>query len=141
MATWGVGIFDSELALDWVDEIIETDDAEDVPAKFESIFIYALDTNYVEHEDCCAVTVSCGVIDMLLNNTKYPTQEQDIQEWVEDHKDLKIPSKLAHLGADALEIITSKKSELNELWQKNEAEYATWRLKIDKLTQRLRAIK
>lgn len=141
MSTWGVGVFDDDFSLDWIDKIIETEDSEDVLDMFESIFIYALDTNYVSHEDCCAVTTSCGVLDMMQNGTIYPTEEQDIQEWVKENEDLEVPTKLAKLGAQALTIMTSKKSELNELWQDNAAEYDKWKLKIDKLAKRLKARK
>lgn len=141
MSTWGVGVFDDDFSLDWIDKIVETEDADDVLDMFESIFVYALDTNYVSHEDCCAVTASCGVLDMLQNGTVYPTQEQDIQEWVAENEGLEVPTKLAKLGAQALVIMTSKKSELNELWQDNTAEYDKWKMKIDKLAKRLKARK
>ena len=136
MGVWGVGVFDDDNAEEWVDQILESDD---VPGMFESIFVYALDTNYVEHEDSCGVTVGCAVIDMIVNGTVYPLEDQTIVEWVEDNKDLDV-AHLGKLGAQALEIITSKKSELNEIWEDN-ADYSVWKLKIEKLAKRIKSAK
>ena len=139
MSTWGVGVFDDDYSTDWIEQIIETEDPDDVPEMFESIFIYALDTNYVSHEDSCAVTTSCGVIDMMVNGTVYPLEDQEIVEWVAENSEVEFSTKLAKLGAQALEVIMSKKSELNENWESNGAEYATWKMKTEKLAKRLKA--
>lgn len=137
MATWGLGVFDDDLAMDWVDQVLESEDA---PAMFESIFVYALDTNYVSHEDSCAVTASCAIIDSLVNGTVYPMESQDLHEWIKDNPDLEV-GKLGKLGASALDVIMSKKSELNELWQDSGAEYEDWLLRIKNLQKRVKTKK
>lgn len=137
MATWGLGVFDDDLAMDWVDQVLESEDA---PAMFESIFVYALDTNYVSHEDSCAVTASCAIIDSLVNGTVYPMESQDLKEWLKDNSDLEVEG-LCQLGARALDVIMSKKSELNELWQESGAEYGDWKLRIKNLQNRIKSKK
>jgi len=144
MGAWGINVFQDDAAVEWIEKILESDDPEEL---FESIFLFALDTHYVEYSESNGVTVSAGIIDMLANNTLYIIDEKDLPiwgevlEWVEENKDEFALKKIAKLGAQALEIITSKKSELNELWETNTAEYATWKMKLDKLAKRLKKVK
>ena len=144
MAAWGVNVFQDDAAEEWLEQILESDDPEDL---FESIFLFALDTNYVEYAESNGVTVSCGIIDMLANDTPYIIDEQnlpiwgEVVEWVEEHKGEYSLKKVAKLGAEALSVVVTKKSELNELWETNKGEYAIWKLKIDKLKKRLKKVK
>ncbi len=138
MGAWGVGIFEDDAAYDWVDKILDSDEPEEI---FESIFVYAVDTNYVEYDDCHGVTVSAAVIDMLLNNTNYHLEEEDLTDWVKEKRaSLKVKS-IVPIAIKALKVIIGKKSELHELWQENEAEYDFWKDKIERLISRLSSVK
>jgi hypothetical protein len=138
MGAWGVGIFEDDAAYEWVDKILDSDDPEEI---FESIFIYALDTNYIEYDDCHGVTVSAATIDMILNKTKYDIEDDDLPSWANDNRSKLAVKRLVPQAIKALKVITGKKSELNELWQENEAEYDFWKDKIDRLISRLSSIK
>lgn len=144
MAAWGINVFQDDAAVEWIEQILESDDPEEL---FESIFLFAIDTNYVEYHESNGVTVSAGIIDMLANDTKYIVDEKDLPiwaevlEWVEDNKDEFALKNVAKLGAEALEIIITKKSELNELWETNTADYSVWKMKIEKLIKRLKKVK
>lgn len=140
MGAWGVGIFEDDAAYEWIDKILDSDEPEEI---FESIFVYALDTNYVEYDDCHGVTVSAAIIDMLVNKTNYGLEDEDLQAWVDEKRgDLaSVVKPLTTTASRALKVIIGKKSELNELWQENEAEYDFWKDKIERLIGRLSAVK
>ena len=139
MGAWGVGIFEDDAAYEWVDKILDSDEPEEI---FESIFVYALDTNYVEYDDCHGVTVSAAIIDMLVNKTNYDLEDDDdLKDWVEEKRGELSVKSLAPTAVRALKVIIGKKSELNELWQENEEEYDFWKDKIERLMARLSAVK
>ena len=139
MGAWGVGIFEHDAAYEWVDKIVDSDEPEEI---FESIFVYALDTNYVEYDDCHGVTVSAEIIDMLVNKTNYNLEdEDDLKDWVEEKRGELSVKSLAPTTVRALKVIIGKKSELNELWQENEEEYDFWKDKIERLITRLSNVK
>jgi hypothetical protein len=138
MGAWGVGIFEDDAAYDWVDKILDSEDPEEI---FESIFVYALDTNYVEYDDCHGVTVCAAAIDMLLNKTKYNMEDDDMIEWAKENRSSLSVKRLVPQAVKALKVVLGKKSELNELWKENEAEYDFWKDKIERLISRLNNIK
>jgi hypothetical protein len=139
MGAWGVGIFEDDAAYEWVDKILDSDEPEEI---FESIFVYALDTNYVEYDDCHGVTVCAAIIDMLVNKTNYDLEDDDdLKDWVNDKRGEISVKALAPTAVRALKVIIGKKSELNELWQENEEEYDFWKDKIERLMARLSAVK
>ena len=139
MGAWGVGIFEDDAAYEWVDKILDSDEPEEI---FESIFVYALDTNYVEYDDCHGVTVSVAIIDMLVNKTNYDLEDDDdLKDWVEEKRGELSVKSLAPTAVRALKVIIGKKSELNELWQENEEGYDFWKDKIERLMATLSAVK
>jgi Domain of unknown function (DUF4259) len=139
MGAWGVGIFEDDAAYEWVDKILDSDEPEEI---FESIFVYALDTNYVEYDDCHGVTVCAAIIDMLVNKTNYDLEDDDdLKDWVEEKRGQVSVKALAPIAVRALKVIIGKKSELNELWQENEEEYDFWKDKIERVMARLSAVK
>jgi Domain of unknown function (DUF4259) len=138
MGAWGVGIFEDDAAYEWVDKILDSDEPEEI---FESIFVYALDTNYVEYDDCHGVTVCAAVIDMLVNKSKYDIEDEDLLDWVNDHRSKVTVKPIIPQAIKALKVIVGKKSELNELWQENEEEYDFWKDKIERLISRLSSVK
>ena len=138
MGAWDYGIFDDDTAYDFTDEIKSN------PKEFfKSSFEHALKTEYLEYDECHMVTVSAAYIDNYLNGTKYRTDNQDetdesnVNIYRELRKDLKLDD-LKESAINALEIVISEKSELNELWSENEELYSKWKNNINELINRLK---
>ena len=73
MGAWGPGIFDDDAAYDFVEILQDTNDPIDV---FTTAFDTAIETEYLEYDDAHAVTVSAAYIDMVLNKTRYESEDE-----------------------------------------------------------------
>lgn len=132
MGAWDYGIFDDDTALDLSCELQETPD----PATFFKVaFETAIDTEYLDYDECHAVTVSAAYIDHLLNGTPYSDEENM------SHFKTKFPGllliDLKPLAVSALGVVIGETSELQELWAENEDLYPKWKENIQMLIGRL----
>lgn len=137
MGAWDYGIFDDDTAYYFFDEI--TEDAE---VFFQSSFENALESDYLEYDECHAVTVSAAYMDHLLNGTLYRTdnEEEEDESNVNLFGKLRPNLKVEHLkplAVKALKKVISEDSELNELWSENEELYPKWKNNIEELIKRL----
>lgn len=137
MGAWNYGIFDDDTAYDFFEEI-----KDDAKKFFKSSFEKAINSEYVDYDDCHAVTVSAAYMDNLLNGSIYRNDnendedENNVNLFGSLHKDLKI-DELKPLAVRALEKVISDNSELNELWSDNEELYPKWRQNIEDLILRI----
>lgn len=135
MGAWNYGIFDDDTAYDFVEEI------KTAPKSFfKNSFETAIEAEYLEYDDCHAVTVSAAYIDSLLNQTDYE-MEGDYEEYNANNfriiqKDLKVED-LKPLAIKSLQKVLGEHSELNELWSENEELYPKWKQTLLDLIERL----
>ena len=136
MGAWGYGIFDDDTAYDYVDEIDNSDNPKEI---FKNAFETAINTDYLEYDDCHAVTVSASYIDCILNGTKprVDAEDENFFQFVEKNKHLDL-NDLKPNAVIALEKVISDGSELNELWTDNEQLYPKWKGNIEELIERLK---
>lgn len=136
MGAWGPGIFDDDTAYDYIEEIENAENPKDV---FIKAFETAMDTDYLEYDDCHAVTVSASYIDSIINGTKprVDAADENFYPFIEKHKMLDVMD-LKTNAVKALEIVMSDHSELNELWSDNAELYPKWRGNIQDLIDRLK---
>lgn len=135
MGAWNYGIFDDDTAYDFIDEIRTT------PLSFfKTSFDTAIKAEYLEYDECHAVTVSAAYIDSLLNNTDYSTEgdyeEYNVNNFRIIQKDLNV-EPLRPLAVKGLQKVLSEHSELNELWSENEELYPKWKQTLLDLIERL----
>ncbi len=141
MGAWDYGIFDDDTAYDFTDEIKA--DATDF---FRTSFKNALQSDYLEYDDCHAVTVSAAYLDNTLNGTTYRTDSEDckdesnVNKFGELHPEMKLEDMVAD-AVKALKIVISDRSELFELWSENEELFPKWKGTIEALIGRLEAYK
>ncbi|MCD6067556.1 MAG: hypothetical protein K0S33_2382 [Bacteroidetes bacterium] len=137
MGAWNYGIFDDDTAYDYVD-IIEN--AEDPKEIFETSFEAAFHSDYLEYDECHAVTVSAAYMDAALNGTSYKSEndeeDNNINTFSKKHPGLQL-NDLKASAVKALKIVLSDKSELNELWSENEELYPKWKGNLEELIKRL----
>lgn len=136
MGAWGHGIFDDDTAYDYVDEIDNSDNPKEI---FKNAFKNAINAEYLDYDDCHAVTVSASYIDSILNGTKprVDAEDENFFQFVEKNKDLDI-ANLKQDAVKALKVVISEVSELNELWADNEEHYPQWKGNIEELIERLK---
>ena len=138
MGAWDYGIFDDDTAYDFTDEI-----KSDAREFFKSSFENAINTEYLEYDECHMVTVSAAYLDNFLNGTTYRTDsegekdESNVNNFKELQKGLKLDD-LTGLAIKALEKVIGEQSELNELWSENEELYPKWKGNLNELIDRLK---
>jgi hypothetical protein len=138
MGAWDHGIFDDDTAYEFTDEI-----KANAKEFFKSSFDHAIGQEYLDYDECHAVTVSAAYMDNLLNGTQYRTDsEEDTDEGNVNlfgtlQKDLDV-SDLKPLAVRALQRVLAVNSELSELWSENEELYPKWKQGIVDLIERLR---
>lgn len=133
MGAWGIGIFDNDSALDWIDEIVSSEGAFHV---FVDLMNEAVSTDYLDIDDASGILVFCAIIDYVSNGTPLVNPPDDIIEWVKINKQVKIQQPFKNLAIQGLEIVMSEKSELKELWAESE-DYDTWKSQIQQMILRL----
>jgi hypothetical protein len=132
MGAWGHGILDDDSALDFLSVIQNT---EDPKGDFKAAFLHAINSDYLEYDQCHEVTVSAALMDNLLNGTQYG-EEDYINTFGEKYKGPPV-DELRSYAVKALHRVIGDKSELNELWSENEELYPKWRQNIEELATRL----
>ncbi|MFV0471848.1 MAG: DUF4259 domain-containing protein [Paludibacteraceae bacterium] len=138
MGAWDYGIFDDDTAYDFTNEI--TENAKEF---FKQSFENAISSDYLEYDDCHAVTVSSAYLDNYINGTKYRTDSEDendmsnVNNFKRLYKDSNLDD-LKPLAVKALQVVIGEKSELNELWSDNEELYPKWKENLEGLIGRLK---
>jgi len=134
MGAWDYGIFDDDTAYDFIEEFKLSKN------KFEtmrSAFRIAQNTDYVEYDECHAVTVYSAIIDSILNHTFYRCDDQEaFDQLIFEKKDLPVEN-LKKDSVAALKKVISKQSELSDLWSDNDRIYPKWKDNLQKLIDRL----
>lgn len=132
MGAWDYGIFDDDTALDLSCELQETPDPETF---FKVAFETAMHAEYLDYDECHAVTVSAAYIDHLLNGTPY-NDEENMRSFKTKFPGLLLID-LKPLAVSALGVVLGETSELQELWAENEDLYPKWKGNIQSLIGRL----
>lgn len=134
MGAWDYGIFDDDAALDWVDEL---EDSDNPKALFKRAFSRALKADYLDADDAHAVTVSAAFIDHILNGTHYGEDNETMIDFTARHPRLKVDD-LRTDAVKALQRVLGTESELHELWADNVEDYPHWKSTLEDLMGRLR---
>ena len=134
MGAWDYGIFDDDTAYDFIEEFKISNN------KFETMrnaFREAQNSDYVEYDECHAVTVYSAIIDSILNHTFYRCDDQEaFDQLIFNKKDLPVENLKSEAVA-ALKKVVSKNSELSDLWSDNDEMYPKWKNNIEHLIVRL----
>lgn len=138
MGAWNYGIFDDDTAYDFSYEI-----KSNAKEFFKTSFKFAIDSDYLEYDECHAVTVSAAYLDNILNGTTYRTDNEDdtdeanVNLFRNLYKGESLED-LREMAVKALEKVISENSELQELWSENTELYPKWKGNILDLINRLK---
>jgi hypothetical protein len=133
MGAWGIGLFEDDSALDFLEELAE---AKDPLSLMNHSFTSAAATEYLEYDLAQSVLVSAAAIDTLLNGTQHGVDLEDLDAWVQRNPNLNVAT-LKPLAVAAIRRVLSEGSELRELWSENAKDYPVWRGGIESLVGRL----
>lgn len=136
MSVWDIGPFDNDLAMDWVQDLQESND-----------LYYIEDTlnNVLEEGDTfIPMPFACealAAIDVLARLQGQPGGEaaDDVDAWVDTvRKKFKRRADLVDKSLKALDLIVSEKSELANEWAQTD-EHVAWRGMVEQLRARVAA--
>ena len=132
MGAWGIGTFENDEAVEWLDELQASTDS--------AVLQIALgETEYGEEylEAPQGIHILCaGEIIAALQGQPTPDLPDEARDWVQEHKSLDV-SPLIPIAIRKIDQVLDNGSELRELWQENEADYPAWSESVSSLQARL----
>ena len=137
MGTWGTGYFEDDSALDFMNDIEQSNDPRRILAK---AFDKAIKSDYLESDEGTAVIVSAAYVDRQVNGTKFTPENKGQPLEIDTFPDRHPQENFIDLKAkavSALARILGDNSEINELWAENDEAYPEWREGIQQLIARL----
>lgn len=129
MGAWGYGNLENDTVLDWVVELLGTQDLSLISESIEMVF----DDSYL---DADTASIAIGAIEILTALQNRPGKEEyddELEEWINQHKGQ--GTNLLVIAQKALGKILIE-SELKELWEETE-EFEDWVKTIKELEGRL----
>ncbi|OUS75275.1 hypothetical protein B1748_17435 [Paenibacillus sp. MY03] len=129
MGAWGYGILENDTVLDWVEDLLETQDLSLITEAIEAV----LDDSEIESY---TAEIALGAIEILAALQDRPGNEEydeELEDWINHHKDQ--GKELLVLSQKAVEKILSE-SELRELREESEG-FEEWVKIIKELERRL----
>lgn len=136
MGAWGSGSFENDCALDWLMELLETNDLSYVEATFSEVLDEEL--NFLDVDLGCNTLAAAELIARLEGAKNSPAREiASLEEWIGENSP-SVPDELLQLCHLALERVTGRESELVELWEEaGEESLNEWLEEVRQLRARL----
>jgi hypothetical protein len=135
MGTWSVDPFGSDNAVDWIYDLVETDDLAFIAETIQKVL--DIGSEYLEAPEVVEAIAAADTIARLKGNFYVKNAyTESLDDWIENHK-LTPPQALVESAIVAMERILTDPSELLELWQDSE-NFDDWAKEIQDLKARLR---
>lgn len=129
MGAWGHGNLENDTVLDWIEELLETEDLGLMSEAIEMV----LDDGYLDADTACIGIGAVEILAALHDRRGKEKYDDELEEWISRHKgqgrSLFEPAQLA-LG----KILAD--SELKELWEESD-NYGDWVNTIKELDGRI----
>lgn len=129
MGAWGYGNLENDTVLDWVVDLLETQDMSLISEAIEMV----LDDSYL---DADTASIAIGAIEILTALQNRPGKEiydDELEEWINQHKGQ--GTELLASAQKALAKILLE-SELKDLWEETD-DYEDWVKTIKNLEGRI----
>ena len=137
MGAWGVGIFEDDVNLDWIEEGYAEGGVEAVRGAL-SLAAESSAGDYLEYEDCATARVAAEVVATCFD-APHPNLGRDNKETLLAHQDdVQQDRELIDLALSASVRLASENAELHELWIESEEAAAQWTSEMEGLVTRLR---
>ena len=119
--------------IDYWDKGLEAEDLTLVWNAIEAVFR----EEYIEKDIACEALAAIETVARLKGSWgERNSYTETIDNWVESNQALQVPDNLPVRGAEAVDLILGKDSELNELWSESE-NYDEWKEKVLELRERI----
>jgi hypothetical protein len=135
MSTWDSGAYDNDYALDWVQDLLETKNLELIETTLDNLIDMGGGETELPAPFAAEALAALDVIARLQGRRGDDAEEDEIDAWVARCK-RKVNAPLLEKARQALLLIVSEQSELNQLWRQSD-DYDAWRAGVDALAARL----
>jgi hypothetical protein len=141
MSTWDSGTYDNDYAMDWVQDLLETKNLELIETTLDNVIEMS---GMSDGEDvlpapfAAEALVAIDVIARLQGHRGDAAggeTDEEIDAWVARCK-RKVNPPLIGKAHQAIALVLSDQSELNQLWRESD-DYDAWRAGVDALGARL----
>jgi hypothetical protein len=128
--SWGVGSFENDGALDWINELIFLDSISALSETLER----PLGQSYIDL-DTCSYAIAAAEVVSSIGNGNLATLPEEIKDWLKQ-KERKLDEGIKNKALKAIDTCSDvSKSELAQLWY--ESSYEDWKSSINELRNRL----
>ncbi len=134
MGAWGIGIFENDAALDWLNELIKSTSSEFIE---KSIEIVLSEEEYLDYDDCSSALAASEIIASLRGNPPIKLPDE-VESWIAENS-VKINEGLTKKAIEAINRI-KENSEVKELIGEDTDDINLWINEIDGLISRLKAV-
>jgi hypothetical protein len=130
MGSWGLGSFEDDVAVDWLEDLYDSD-----AFAFFSVCLDLSGERDLGHVACVGVVCTAEIIHGLLRGPRQGLPDAAVQ-WIENHQHF--PADLFRLAAVAglLRVLDSA-SEMHQRWEDQTVDFLAWRSHIGDLLSRL----
>lgn len=133
MGTWGIGSFQDDIAVDWLEDLFDSD-----PVAFFRQCLDLSGEDYLGHIACVGVVCTSEMIHGLLRQPRAGLPEA-AHQWLEQHKALNVQPFLGE-AIVGLERVRENKSEMFAMWEDDGDRLDQWRESVGDLIQRLEVV-
>ncbi|MEM1068528.1 MAG: DUF4259 domain-containing protein [Planctomycetota bacterium] len=133
MGTWGIKSFEDDVAVDWLEDLYDSDP--------EAFFRHCLDLtghDYLEHMACIGIVCTAEMLHGLLLEPRAGLPDTAM-EWFEQHRELDVQPFVPD-AINGLNRVIGPQSEMTELWQDDGDRFGEWQAHIQDLIVRLQAV-
>lgn len=136
MGTWAIDAFGNDMALDWAEDLQESQDLYFIANTLDNV----LSGDSAAYLEAPYAAEGLAAIEVLARLQGQPgVVQEDVDAWVEEVRlKFKHRADLVEKAQRAIDHILSERSELRELWSESE-EYENWRAGVLELKARVSA--
>lgn len=131
METWGTGIFENDAALDAMQQAVET-----TTPDYMTQVVPLCEQDYLEFSEANQVMIAGVILDALLNETSYQTDDETFDHWLEAQNQQSL-EEFKPIILRGLKLLLAGQSELKDLWSVNEMDYPDWLGNLEAMIDRL----
>lgn len=123
MAAWGTKTFEEDTANDWIQELIDSDDAREF--LIDSI---SIDSGFLEADQASAILATGETLIALLDEPR-SSVPSELVDWAGDNECDDV-SDLPEITLPAIDKVLTEDSELNNIWAESE-DYEEWKENVE----------
>jgi hypothetical protein len=132
MGAWSTSNFDNDDALDWLDDLCESDDDSAIKAALVTVAQWP-ENEFLESIDCCIALVAAEIVAAALGHPA-PDVPEEAEEWL-DRNSPDVGTEEVNLARAAVQRILAN-SELKDFWKSTDS-YEEWLEVVRDLENRL----